>query len=855
MLFIVLAVGGLSLLILFVSNKQYENLAYEQEKRTIDRILHIKIEEKVKELNQLSRDMADFINQEEGFRQAVKQKNQSVLTEILNDQFAQYYVTTNQLSVVKIAVFDQAFQALAWSEKGINIDSTPICSSLINQTQQRPKSHRLRTIYGLCSHEGHAYFALIAPAGGLRFSGYILILIDPVTSMSHMSEELGAPIKIVQANGEISFQSSSWPDQQSLDQYVVIKHNHPLNHRFNNHSLHGDEELQDVVGNALVLARVAINRADFENALNRVGNISFMIAMILGAVGLMVAVIVINFALKPMMRLKRSAASLLEGQYIAIGETRFKELSDISQNFDFIARQLAELIENLKLAREEAESANQTKSKFLANMSHEIRTPLTAIIGYAETLLETDLSRDEKITAVTTIINSGQHLRELINDILDLSKIEANKLAVEQIEVNPFEVLADLQSLFAAQAHEKNLEFAICFETAMPMSLLTDPIRLKQILLNLCSNAIKFTHEGFIKIKVSFVEQTRQLKFDCIDSGIGMTSEQVDKVFDAFTQADNSTTRKYGGTGLGLTLSRQLAEKLGGSLTLESEAGRGSCFTLLLPLGIEAGELCHTPDSILDKQISHIATISFKKNYSGQILIAEDTPALQGLVSMYARKLGASVNLVDNGRSAVDAAMEKSYDLILMDIEMPIMGGEDAIKSLRQQHYTKPIIAMTANAMLSDVEHYKALGCDDVITKPIDRNYFARVVSSYLQKTETTTHEVEPVISNLLEDEPDFLDLIVKYVAALPNDCRRIKEACDNHQWNNLKKELHVLKGTGGGFGYPQISDLAKEMEFMVKAGQFHKLDTFVDELLLLCEAVVLGINEHQIPRNENLSD
>jgi signal transduction histidine kinase/ActR/RegA family two-component response regulator len=407
----------------------------------------------------------------------------------------------------------------------------------------------------------------------------------------------------------------------------------------------------------------------------------------------------------------------------------------------------------LQKAMERAEAANRAKSEFLANMSHEIRTPMTAILGYSETLLGPSLSEAERSSAVHVIRRNGQHLLTLINDILDLSKIEAGKLEPELLTLSPGRVVAEVYSLMQVRAESKRLGWEVEFRGPLPETIQTDPTRLRQILFNLVGNAIKFTRAGQVRLVVGLVWDTAgtderepppMLRFDVVDTGIGMPPEQLDTLFRPFTQADNSTTREYGGTGLGLAISKRLARMLGGDLTASSQPGQGSTFSLRISTGSLKGVKMLPAPSVTDfleneaaapKPATAETTNGALAN--ARVLIAEDGPDSQRLIAFILRTAGATVTLAENGQLAVERAVEAesrgaAFDVILMDMQMPVLDGYDATRRLRQLGHTEPIVALTAHAMEGIRERCLEAGCDDFAAKPIDRATLIATVRKHL---------------------------------------------------------------------------------------------------------------------------
>jgi signal transduction histidine kinase/ActR/RegA family two-component response regulator len=408
------------------------------------------------------------------------------------------------------------------------------------------------------------------------------------------------------------------------------------------------------------------------------------------------------------------------------------------QHHELLVRRNRELVE----AMQAAVSATHAKSAFLANMSHEIRTPLTAIVGYAE-LLPAARSDEERAEHIATIRRNGELLLRLINHILHVSKIEAGRLELEQIECFPAEILQSVLQAVAAQAREKALKLVVGYDGPVPARIVTDPTRLHQVLLNLISNAVKFTERGQVQVTAGLATAPDAprplLRFTVEDTGIGMRQEKLEGMFTPFAQGDMSTTRRFGGTGLGLSISKSLVELLGGELHASSEEGRGSRFSF----SVETGPL--TGVTMLERPIAPPASVELRTADLQQgplddlrILLAEDGPDNQRLITRLLGSAGAKVEVVENGALAIERALAASaagqpFDVILMDMQMPVMDGYAATRALRQQGYRGRIIAVTANVMTGDRAKCLAAGCDDFISKPVNR---ASLVAGVLEHTD-----------------------------------------------------------------------------------------------------------------------
>ncbi len=413
-------------------------------------------------------------------------------------------------------------------------------------------------------------------------------------------------------------------------------------------------------------------------------------------------------------------------------QERTAEVDARSEELAGIADELRETNRTLEAAHRLAEAGTRAKSEFLANMSHEIRTPMTAILGYADLLSEQSLGKSDA-ESVQTIRRNGEYLLSILNDLLDLSKIEAGKIEIECLPCCPVVMIADVLSLMSVKAREMNLEIQASNATPIPETIRTDPTRVRQILINLLGNAIKFTEGGHVELAVTLVGATGKdprLIFTVIDTGIGMTEDQVAKLFQPFVQADATTTRKFGGTGLGLTISKRFVEMLGGIIFAESEEGKGSRFTVSIPTGsLEGVKLDDRP---IQEQLQLVRGSEVETRDVSQtplecsILLAEDTPTNQKLIARILTGEGAEVDIADNGQIAVDMEREarakgRPYDIILMDIQMPVMDGYKATRVLRSEGCTVPVIALTAHAMEKDRKQCMAVGCSGFATKPIEK--------------------------------------------------------------------------------------------------------------------------------------
>ncbi len=520
--------------------------------------------------------------------------------------------------------------------------------------------------------------------------------------------------------------------------------------------------------------------------------------------------------------LEATAATLDGHRYLALRSLP-QELftyQQLAHDFELAKQKVERLSRELDVKRREAERATQAKSDFLATMSHEIRTPLNAIIGMADVLSTTALTAEQK-KCVDIFQRNGVGLLTLINDILDLSKVEAGRVELEVTDFDLRDVVSRAMEVVAGRAAAKGLTLRESIAPGVPIYLSGDPNRLRQIIINLLGNSIKFTEKGGLEVRVECDPddpRPGRLRFCISDTGIGIPRDKLGVIFESFSQVDSSTTRKYGGTGLGLTISKQFVELMDGRIWVESEPGVGSNFFFTAGFGVQADQTAREPRptaSVGDPGANGAAQTAPAQTDPAKltglrILLADDSDDNRYLILSYLRGAPVSIDVAENGEIAARMFRENDYDVVLMDVEMPVMDGYDATRAIRAFEKerglaAKTILALTAHAFADMAAKSAEAGFTGLLTKPIRRATLLSALAEYAKPG------AAPI--NVIEVEEGMEDVVPGYVAKRKAELPLYQAAIERNDFEVIRQMAHKMKGTGAGYGFPFLTESGKLME------------------------------------------
>lgn len=764
--------GLLGVALALYVDSAYRRIALDNQRDALEEIMRLRVGDLLGELEKYSRDLGQAVQNNAEFRRKLKNRETEYLQKYLQQQFHQYFVTAGILKLNTLIAHDAKlnFVVMAISDADDAMQHGGVsCRSLHQRARARTGPDRYKVISELCLSGGYPFMHVLIPIGGFRIMGYLEVVTDPTYSVSKIENQLGMPLLIDYLDQSIAYRSDTWPSDGIPTHSIVA--------RFTPQSGTGKDAFR-------IAAVEDVSRYE-----DRLRNTRVALMLTVVVVTMLVAFIMLYFIKKttvdPLHRLGRHLRRIQrDSQYLgktislngnkevialASGlnemtvelKTLYDELQYANQGLKEEIKERERAEEKLKLSRDHLEDlveqrtmdlavardtairASQSKSQFLATMSHELRTPLNAIIGYTELMLED--TKDADVTGSAEDLNkvhsAARHLLALIKDILDLTKIEAGKIELELSEINIKELIEDMvYTIEPAIVKNGNKLIVHCSDEAG--TILADNTKVRQTLLNLLSNAAKFTRDGQITLQIQKFEENdnEKIVFSVTDTGIGLTKKQMSKIFDPFTQADSSTTREYGGTGLGLAISRNFCQLMGGDLTVTSKSGKGSTFTMVLPVKVKPispssditvdmeGQVRIREQRIKLPSASHLE----RRSYVSSILFAHSEPMVASQFINYFDRKGYVAKAAKDAEQTLAFLQQQFFDVIVMDLDNAAFDDWSLVKTIRRD----PEMKGCAIVLLGDrrlAQQGLALGAVDCLPVPTDKTLLQAVINSVLR--------------------------------------------------------------------------------------------------------------------------
>jgi len=808
---VVLVMGTLGVALALYTGEQFRDAAVENQRQAYEEILGLRVGDKLKSLEKLAGEMGQAVQNEAEFRAALAASDKQKLATYLENQFHQYFVTAGILDLYSLTAFDSNLNVIgaAYNSNGdvaINKMAGAVCNDLIQQAKIRNGASRYKRISMMCKTDHRPSLHVLVPIGGLRILGYLDVVTNPIHFMASIGNDLGLLLAVKLDDGSVLYSSANWPKETRDSSHLLAS--------FHQHMPNSSETAFVVT----VLRDIEFYRSKLIQKRNKV----LLTALLLTVALVVLSLIVLNrTTLHPLTALAREINSLSfeEGfENRKLNVVGNKEVQTLTQNFNQLSQKLQlayselheanadlransenleEIVEqrtaDLAIARDAAISANKSKSLFLANMSHELRTPLNAIIGYSEMLLEDAKEQGdlEKIGDLGKINSAGQHLLALIKDILDLSKIEAGRMELELTDFNLPKLINEITDTASPLFIKNQNKLSVIFDTKVD-NMTGDSTKLRQAVLNLLGNAAKFTENGEVQLTVTDVNYNHQefVEINVTDTGIGLTEDQKDKIFDSFSQADLSTTRKYGGTGLGLTISRRYCQMMGGTLTVTSQLNVGSTFSIRVPVHFAAQDAANYQNRMAN---SH-ELVQHHANYPSVCIASSDIRAYE--VARKLEQIGFLV-FVESDLKLLQARFQLSMlHLLLLDSDWLI--GDNKFRELIKNSGILERVAVATLGSLSEKSNLET-----TIFRP---QIAARVIAlNYNDSSNNLREKLLPIINRYAQDP-------ILLIGKPGKNMQPLFHALQSHGWKIQKH--HSLLDARKGFLKQKASAIVMEMDF-----------------------------------------
>ena len=792
-----MAISGIGLLV--HNSIQYQELIHKNKQNSVSSYLKNQSKHLMDSSIRKITDVAMKLQSNSRFRNALRDKKNQLLTRILDNEFNQFVFTTGDIGLHRIYVLDKDMNLISKSNKGMvhKSDEHIMCSRVVDRANIRVGSDRLKTLHMLCDENEVAHLAILNTVGSFKPKGYLLYIVNPASLLSSLGDRLGMATQILNPNGTVAYATTDWESEAYMDQSNKLNVHHAIT----------DDNRKPVL-----YINVIHDLKDFNSSLNATKSSSLYTATLIFCVALALSFVLLSTVMKALRSIKEGAISLSKGNFLTVGKTRFSEFNVLIDSFNGMATDISALIENLNRAKQDSEQANQSKSVFLANMSHEIRTPMNAVLGYTQILLRDRGLPQEYRRPIESVEKAGNHLLALINDILDLSKIEAGAIELHPEDFSIHELIDGLSEMFEFRCKQIGLDWKLENGITGSGFLYGDHNKLRQVLMNFLSNAVKFTNNGGVTFTVR--EKEDRYEFVIADTGMGISSSDMMNVLKPFQQAEAGI--KKGGTGLGLAISKRQLEIMGSELNMVSHPGQGSTFSFSIYLP-------SAQNAVRSKRNEN--NISHRVLQQGKLvdaLVVDDVEDNRQVLGQLLQSSGVMVRTAVNGEEALRQVYAQSPDIVFMDIRMPVMSGTEAMEKIKKEFPDVVCVAVTSSVFYHERAGYMEKGFDDLIGKPFRFEKIIECIESFLdvafvennpEQTGANHNSIKkPIVADIsdicvpqnlysmLKDAVEInaitdMELVVEELKKLNNDTRYLASLLEKHISNYATDDIvSILK-------------------------------------------------------------
>jgi signal transduction histidine kinase/CheY-like chemotaxis protein len=653
--------------------------------------------------------VAMALQADRGLRAAIRDKKRQQLVPVLNNQFNQYLFTTGNIKLLRLIAFDAQLNPIAVSSQ--QNDSTAPADVMCRQPRERAQARRgtdrLKSLFIFCNDDERAHIGVLTPVGSFHALGYLMYVVDPASILKTLRLRLDMPVQIANSDGSIAYTSDDWlaADKRDAKNHIDVSHT-----------------VVDQQGDPVLTINMMHDLSDFNNALQGAQRETVATALLIFSVAMILSLILMRMVLKALRSLKDSANSLKQGDFKSVAKTRFSEFNTLIDTFNAMAADIAALFQRLNKAKLDSDQASRAKSMFLANMSHEIRTPMNSMLGFTQILLHDPQLPAAYRRPVESIERAGNHLLSLINDILDLSKIEAGAAQVHAVDFDLQGLVEGMSDMFKLRCKQNGLVWKLDNQLSGHCHVSGDQNKLRQVLVNLLSNAVKFTEQGSVKLQVSNLENV--YRFDVVDTGVGISPSGLLDVLKPFQQGEAGMNK--GGTGLGLAIAKRQLNLMGSDLEIDSQLGKGSRFSFSV-------EMLPAEQEIVSRREQRRNTqLYLPEHHSVTALVVDDVDDNREVLVHMLEKSGVTVRSAINGKDAIQKMSQQVPDVIFMDIRMPLMNGSQAMLHIKNNYPEVTCIAVTSSVLYHERAAFLEQGFDDLVGKPFRMEQIISCIEKYL---------------------------------------------------------------------------------------------------------------------------